>query len=550
MKEKIKKFILDNSKFNLINIVVFLITLFFSWTLVYGSNVHFIDIYQSSGKNYIDDMSFIQYILVIILGIIIYYLVNLVSNLYKKVDKYFYEKKEITNKYSIIKKCLILFLIINVLWLPYYLTYYPGAIFSDTLASINQVSEHWINNHHTLLYTCFLGIFVKIGESINSFNKAFMIYTLIQAFIMSFIISYFIVWLEKYNFKMIIRVVIFLFMGLCPLYPYYAIITWKDTLFSLALFVYVLFLIDFSFKKIDLSKNKNIIILLIIMFFVSYLRNNGLYIIIFTLIYFIICYYKDLSNYKKFIISNIIFIVISIIIRGPIYNHFNLHEENVESLAVPLQSIGAVIVNNGDYDYDYASRVWNVSEIKAKYTPCLADSMKWYLQKFDFDYFDDNLNLLYKNFFYVVIHNPKIVFKEFMLNNLGFWHLKYQDSYSYVHNYVWKNDVNLYQVNYFKKIFGFDFDKIAYPKIFISSAVFFFIIILSMVISLINNKSFKLIISYIPVVGLWITIMIATPVAMSLRYVYLFVLVLPLSIILPSIKLEEVKVKKNKKKNR
>ena len=67
---------------------------------------------------------------------------------------------------------------------------------------------------------------------------------------------------------------------------------------------------------------------------------------------------------------------------------------------------------------------------------------------------------------------------------------------------------------------------------YISSGLFFFVILLFGIISF-RRKGFKGFVAFAPLLGIWATIMIATPIAFSLRYVYIFVLFVPLSFLVP-----------------
>ena len=99
---------------------------------------------------------------------------------------------------------------------------------------------------------------------------------------------------------------------------------------------------------------------------------------------------------------------------------------------------------------------------------------------------------------------------------------------------VWENFYNVKQHDYFYDLFNFSFANIVKPVKYISSGLLFLIVMLFMIVSL-KRKGLKSVVGFAPIIGLWITIMIATPTAFSLRYVYILVLIIPISFLLPEI---------------
>lgn len=68
---------------------------------------------------------------------------------------------------------------------------------------------------------------------------------------------------------------------------------------------------------------------------------------------------------------------------------------------------------------------------------------------------------------------------------------------------------------------------------FFSEGILFWIMQVSVLFVYLKRRSKKDLLPYLPAVLLWMTVMISTPVATSLRYVFVFVYSLPFYIILP-----------------
>ena len=56
---------------------------------------------------------------------------------------------------------------------------------------------------------------------------------------------------------------------------------------------------------------------------------------------------------------------------------------------------------------------------------------------------------------------------------------------------------------------------------------------LTSMIFAIKNKNYKNLLIYLPALFTWGTIVLATPIAFSLRYVYILVLMIPLDFVIP-----------------
>ena len=74
--------------------------------------------------------------------------------------------------------------------------------------------------------------------------------------------------------------------------------------------------------------------------------------------------------------------------------------------------------------------------------------------------------------------------------------------------------------------------NILIPKKAISSAIFLLITIIGALMTIYKRK-YRNFLMYVPAFITWITIMLAVPLAYSLRYVYILVLMIPISLIIP-----------------
>ena len=461
--------------------------------------------------------------------------------LFPKIENTIQTKKE--RKTKNIKVFFIVVMILLILWSPYYLSYFPGGVYSDTTESINQALGEPFNNHNPILYALILRVFLTIGIKIQGISLGLELFTVFQILIMAITLAYFVYWLYKKKVSTKYLVLITLFFGIYRLIPLYAISIWKDTPFCIALFWYILFIAETVYKNgKNLEKIRYVILYLILMLLVAFLRSNGFYIAICTTIILLLMYRKRImKTLKKFTIASIITIAIIWTIQSPIYNYYGLSTEFVENLGVPLQQISYVIVKDGNITEEqkkFIDQLCPIDVIKESYTPCIVDTIKWH-PSFNNEFLENNKGQFFKVWFQMFLQNPKSYIKEYLINTLGFWDINQATMDAYVNPEMWptiRENYGREQKDYIAQITGKTIRGILKPTSAVSSAIYLFIMLLSMLF-VIYKKEYRKLVIYIPSFLTWLTIMIAVPLAFSLRYVYILVLMIPLYFIIPFIKI-------------
>ena len=559
MKEKILQILKPNSKLyfiaKIITTLLFSLTIVLDKMIVFNGDVHskYTELYFSTFK-----ASYILYFVLIF--IFTYLILSALEVLADKIETTIYTKKQ--RKVKNIKVFFIVWLIILLCWLPTILSYFPGGIFADTAISISQaIKEQPINNHHPILYTILIKIFIDIANIFSStqlqaIQLGMKLFTVWQVIAMSLTCAYTIYWSYKKQISSKYLVLITAFFGIFKLIPLYAISIWKDTPFCIALFLYIIFIAEIVCTNgKNLEKLKGIITYVLLLTLVAFLRNNGIYIVTLTTIILLIAYRKNIcKNLKEFTIIAIVQMIICFIIQGPVYKHYGISTEFVESVGVPVQQICYVIANEGNItetQEKFINNICPIETIKAEYTPGVVDHIKWN-GKFNNSYLEENKIQFIKVWIKMFIQNPKAYVEAYLLNTMGFWNINKSTEDLYVNNRMWANPdefIGVKQNDYIKEMTNISIRNIVGNNNTISSAMFLMIMIISMMIC-IYKKRYKNLLIYIPALATWITIMIAVPVAFGLRYVYILVLMIPLSLIVPFLKPERSQAKSEEKMQR
>ena len=117
----------------------------------------------------------------------------------------------------------------------------------------------------------------------------------------------------------------------------------------------------------------------------------------------------------------------------------------------------------------------------------------------------------------------------------GFWHLWYQYNYGYVDTYIKDNSYGVHQINLLDGALGIDLTDVLTkfrPQMGTGTMVWIMLASLALCLSG-KGKQKRLLLFFAPGFFCWVFIMIATPVAYSLRYVYILAMALPAYIWFP-----------------
>ena len=367
--------------------IVFL-AIFFSLCLIFGYSF-----YRTNSWDLVFEGE-IQLIKSLIKGIGYYFIIYiLIKKLYDFLE-YVSIKEYRDNKYlSFIfekhpKICITCILLI--VWLPIIIIFFPGVIAPDGGTQIRQLlgeyqsvhvilinPEVTINNHHPILSTLIIGLFINIGKLINNVDLGIYLYVLVQLAFLIYVILYSFKIMDKMKIPNSLKIIALIFYAICPFYLIFSLNVLKDVLFAIALFYYILLLIEVLIDKEILKKNYYLIKLMITMFLVMMLRNNGVYTILlsFTFLLIVIKEYR-----KRILIALLVPLILYIGINKILYPILQIAPGSIkEMLSIPFQQTARTLNEGKEYeeeDLRIINEVLDVEAIKEKYNPILSDPVK------------------------------------------------------------------------------------------------------------------------------------------------------------------------------
>lgn len=316
---------------------------------------------------------------------------------------------------------------ILVAWLPYFLIYYPGLIFGDSLNSITEALHYAAyENHFPLFYTLFIELCLRIGLIFGSLTLGCAIYTVIQMLYLAFVLSYIVCWL--YNKGVPKRLCLFalLIYATMSCFPQHAISMWKDPVFSATVVFYGIKLLDLGLSKGTLAKHRSFLLQLCISALLICLsRNNGIYILIFSFFCILVHAGKNrwLSVIKSAVVLQAACIVGILLLTGPVYNFLNIGKDDIESFGIPLQQLARTVVYDGDIsdqDKAFLDHMLPLEKWDDVYTPGLVDNIKWDAE-FSKAYFDGHKGEFLAVWFRTFLKNPVRYFESWCLSTYGYW---------------------------------------------------------------------------------------------------------------------------------
>ena len=481
---------------------------------------------------YVSDFHFLDVISLLLFTPMIYIGLEVITFFLKSSETVFFQKKRKPN----IGIWIGFFLFLMVVWLPYLPSYWPGGIYSDTVDSINMAlgKKEW-DNHNPLLYTLIwrfmfwvTGAFQGAGE-----YGGLKLFTVVQTSALALTLSGFWYWCYKKGIHKAVIILGLLIMGMYPLYPFYGISLWKDTPFSIVLFLLSVFLYQlFEKEKKDISL-KNLGWYSFLTGLVIFLRNNGIYIAVFySVIITLYCWKKKKQLAKKIGLASLVIIMTARIIQGPVYDSLGYNiDTSKESMGIPMQQVAYILATEGEVLEEKLAVLEYIMPLEnwiTLYNPVVGDTIK-FDPSFNQEYFEKHSGEFFKVYVSMVMRNPIKAAKAYLLETMGFWDISKSSSTAYICNFHFGN-AEYFMSDYFDYYLDISFRKYVEPKNYLSAALFAWFMLGTGFLCL-AKKNIRGIICILPTLGLWLSIMVAVPVAFSFRYIYSLFLCVPLYLI-------------------
>lgn len=327
--------------------------------------------------NYIGYVSLFKYLFT--------FLITTIKEALKREDKQKERSKTKKNKVwnqikDIEKAHPVLFYMICFLicWLPYIIIFYPGTMNRDSLLEIEQYlgKVQW-TTHHPIFPTILFGVFMKIGAFwLSNDNLGLFLNNISQILLGTFLLSYSMNYIYQLTQNKKIKYGIFLFFAIFPTWPMHFYTEVKDIYFSMSILLYVIFSMKFVVANGKLNK-KEWIIYVLSMIFVYLFRNNGIYILLFSLPFLAIIVKK--REKIKVLVGMLLVIIFSFSFTQIYMKANNIVNGSVrETLSIPLQQTSRYVMEYEltQEEEEVISKLVDIEDIKKNYFAETIDFVK------------------------------------------------------------------------------------------------------------------------------------------------------------------------------
>lgn len=429
------------------------------------------------------------------------------------------------------------FITCMICYFPYLLTYYPGVIEYDSWIQLRQVFGDTYSNHHPWLHTMFIKGLYNLGLSLfHSETRAVAFYSLCSMCFLSSAYATSIGYLYKKGVKRYLLILLLLIYTLTPINGIYSITMWKDIPFAASVLFFVILLCKLH-DNILLGKNNLLYWLLFIpvSFFMCFFRSNGLYTFILIIPVMLYIFWQDKKSY---ILSVMAVIIIAAIYKGPVFQYFGVQNVDlIESLSIPAQQMAAVISYGGeisDKDLALLEEIIDISKVPEAYlgSPSCSDAVKILVRETDNQqYISDHKGEFFAAWLRTGSKNIFYYYKAYIEETKGYWYHQVKPVFLWA-TYLFEGVNGLGIARECKMPNGISgiipallvwyrsvFDK------YLSCGLYAYTLIFGFLVSLLQRREKWF--ATIPLLGLWFTLLIATPVYADLRYIFAIHTALP-----------------------
>lgn len=449
------------------------------------------------------------------------------------------------------------FLIYMLCWLPYFLYQYPGIMTPDSINQFEQVLGLIpYSNHHPLAHTMLFGLFYRLGMLLTSnMVIAVSFYTFFQMCFQAACVAYLTGTMKQFRIRPLFLLIATLFYGLVPYHAVFSVTIWKDIPFAGAVLLFGCSLLRLSLLPSQGSTQRvcrNLSVFILSGIMLCLFRSNGWYGFLLCLPFLLFHYRKK----AKLLYPSLACILLTAaIIKYPVMDRAHVIQPDfIESLSIPTQQVAAVLCNDRpitDEQRELIEKVVDLTYIKELYHPTYADNMKELVRAGNQAYLTSHKGDFFRLWLSLGLQYPGDYLTAYINQTYGYW---YPDSFYLVaeaegvsatglgvsHTPLLRGPLVIKAKEISIKLGS----MVPIYSLLWSMGVIFWILLFCIGNAFVRREKEKLI-YYLPSLALYLTVMIATPVATEFRYVYFMVFSLPFYLFTALLEAPGTRIRKN-----
>ncbi len=274
---------------------------------------------------------------------------------------------------------------ITLCWLPYFLFFYPAVCTYDTIDQYAQIITGVYSNHHPVLHTLLMGLFVKVGSLLRlPEHVGVAMMGVCQMLAMAALGATVGLFLRR-RARAWVAYAVLGFYALNPLHAFFSLALWKDIPFSAAVTVLVMMIWrGIESRGAVFGRRGFSVAYLCVLVLLAFFRNNGIIVLVGSLP-FLWLWCKSARRFIACSGAGVLAVFLVVQLWG--WSAMGVEQPHmVEALAIPLQQIGHTIQSQQrltEAQEQTLSRIMPLERWAQVYDPVSADRIK---QHADFDH--------------------------------------------------------------------------------------------------------------------------------------------------------------------
>lgn len=319
-------------------------------------------------------------------------------------------------------KNLMTFCFFLLCWLPVLLAVYPGFFVYDAQDEFLQVASRTFTTHHPLVHVLMLGgIICAVHKLTDSYNLGIACYTVVQMMIVSGGFTYLLSYLRKKKVSKGLRLLSMLYFAFFPVIVMFTLCSAKDTIFTVALLLLVICLLEMGIAKENFfASKKKMIFFAFCALTMMLFRKNGIYAFA-VMVPVLLWYHK--KNWKKMAVLLAVTFLSYFLINGTLTVALHAqNEENQELLTVPIQQLARTYKFNKEvFDKEDIATLHEIlpEEALVLYNPKLSDPVKY---RFNNSAFAADKSKYGKLWLKIGLKKPLSYLNAWLMTSYGFWY--------------------------------------------------------------------------------------------------------------------------------
>lgn len=439
---------------------------------------------------------------------------------------------------------LAAFLFLLLCWLPVFLAVYPGFFVYDAQDEYIQVAARTFSTHHPLVHVLLLGgIICGVHKLTDSYNLGIACYMVFQMAVAAGVFTFLFSYLRNRKVSRTLRLAGLVWLGVFPTVVMFTLCSAKDALFTLALLLLLICLLELGGNGEAFFASKGWRILFVTSgMAMMLLRNNGFYAFL-VMIPFLLLLKKGRRG--QLLLLSVCAVAGCLLVNGSLKIVLHADDsEYQELLTVPIQQLART--------YKYAPETFSREELEtlyevldeealSLYTPRLSDPVKY---RFDNEAFARDKGRYASLWLHIGMKKPLIYLNAWLMTSYGFWYpdtvinvyggntvftFTYKDN-SYFGYEVEQPGVRESKIPWLNEVYrklSLEVWKEKVPVLswlFSPGAMFWFYAFLFA--GLLNNRRYEMLYPFLPIFLVWLTVLLG-PTYLP-RYVLFFWYALPL----------------------